>query len=90
METGMEKRKMSIFRRIWVICLVGTMILNGCASTRYAPRAHWEQDVRGEKDTSLHELARKIGGSGCVVLDGKILYSWGHIDRPVDWASASK
>ena len=84
-----EKRRLT-FGWILGICLVGTMLLGGCASTRYAPRAHWEQDTRGEEDTVLQRLAREIGGSGCILLDGKILYSWGRIDRPVDWASASK
>ena len=74
-----EKRRLT-FGWILGVCLVGTMLLGGCASTRYAPRAHWEQDTRGEEDTVLQRLAREIGGSGCILLDGKILYSWG-VDR---------
>ena len=85
-----EVKRKRAYGWIYFICLVGTMVLSGCASTRYAPRTHWEQDLRGETDTVLQRLAREIGGSGCVVLDGKILCSWGRTDRPVDWASASK
>ncbi len=59
-------------------------------STHYFPQEHWIRDTRGNKDTFLTTWAAEIGGDGCIILDGKILYSWGDIDRPRDWASASK
>ena len=60
-----------------------------CRSIDY-PHQNWELDRRGDSDTVLAALAEEIGGDGCVVLNGKILYSWGRVDRHRDWASASK
>ncbi|MDD4636289.1 MAG: hypothetical protein PHI48_09230 [Bacteroidales bacterium] len=58
--------------------------------TVYYPQRSWEVDRRGAQDSMLIALANDIQGDGCIVKQGKILLSWGKIDRPRDWASASK
>ncbi len=56
----------------------------------YYPQRTWEVDSRGAQDSMLISLANDIQGDGCIVKQGKILLSWGKINRPGDWASASK
>ena len=71
-------------------CL-GVIVLSitGCSATHY-PSHSWQTDPRGANDTTLFIFAQSLGGDGCIILDGKILYSWGSIDRSDDWASAVK
>ncbi len=38
----------------------------------------------------LSQLRNLVGGSGVVIRDGRIAYSWGDIASPRNWASASK
>ncbi|MDD3108487.1 MAG: hypothetical protein PHV49_04660 [Alistipes sp.] len=75
--------------RILWIGLFLSLGLGACTRVTY-PQTSWERDDRGMKDTALMALAQAVGGDGCVILDGKILYQWGHIARPDDWASACK
>jgi len=40
--------------------------------------------------SKLDELARRVGGFGCVIKDGYLVYSWGDPTQDQDWFSASK
>jgi CubicO group peptidase (beta-lactamase class C family) len=57
------------------------------------PSAHWQ--THSPKDAGLDEealakVAKSIGGRGCVVRNGYLVYSWGNISKPADVASAAK
>lgn len=57
------------------------------------PGASWETvapETAGLDSQKLVALSNFAVGSGVVVRDGKIAYSWGDISSPVGWASASK
>ena len=39
---------------------------------------------------ALDSIAEDVRGDGCVVLNGQMVYSWGDVTRPLEWASAAK
>jgi CubicO group peptidase (beta-lactamase class C family) len=44
----------------------------------------------GLSESHLDALAALVGGAGVVIHRGYLVYSWGDVARPLDWASASK
>ena len=57
------------------------------------PTASWgtqTPETVGVKASQLASLAGRIGGSGVVIKDGYLIYSWGTPSKTFDWASASK
>lgn len=57
------------------------------------PRREWfrvEPDAAGLDVKTLDTFARAIGGRGCVVRRGYLVYSWGDAQTPGDVASAAK
>ena len=57
------------------------------------PQAHWEARAPGQVGLSrekLEKLSKLVGGRGCVVRHGYMVYSWGDQTRSPDVASAFK
>ncbi len=44
----------------------------------------------GMSEKALDNLAHHMQGTGCIVRSGKLVYSWGNIERPIDIYSACK
>ncbi len=60
---------------------------------QHFPDKAWE--VRSPQELGLDgarldAFAKRLGGDGCIVRDGYLVKSWGHINRHGDWASAAK
>jgi CubicO group peptidase (beta-lactamase class C family) len=78
------------------LCLAAGLVL-GCVSPALAvfPAAQWETRTPHEQGLDASRLAAfrsAIGGpgAGVVVHDGYLVYSWGDVTHPNDWASATK
>ncbi len=57
------------------------------------PGQHWEARTPaqvGLDAAKLDEFAAAVGGRGCIVRNGYMVYSWGDIISKMDWASAKK
>ena len=57
------------------------------------PEKHWEIRTPaqvGLDAAKLEKFAATVGGRGCIVKDGYMVYSWGDIKSKSDWASAMK
>lgn len=57
------------------------------------PGEHWEVRTSaqvGLDSAKLDEFAKAVGGPGCIIRDGYMIYSWGDIASKLDWASAMK
>ncbi len=57
------------------------------------PGTHWKTShpaSLGLDEARLEQLARNVGGDGCVVWKGLLVKSWGDIASRKDWASAAK
>ena len=57
------------------------------------PAASWQTmdaGVAGLDATKLDQLARRLGGRGTVVKDGRVVERWGDQTRKSDWYSAAK
>lgn len=57
------------------------------------PGAHWESrspEDAGLDSGTLDKIAAYLGGRGCVVRDGYLVYQWGDIEKRGDVASAVK
>jgi arylsulfatase A-like enzyme len=57
------------------------------------PGVEWEQATAasaGLTEAQLRKVAAYLGGRGCVTHDGRMIYSWGDIQKPADVASAVK
>lgn len=78
-----------------VLCAVTMVALAAHAESVNSvfPGAVWEErtpEETGLSSAALRALAEHVGGRGCVVRHGYMVYSWGAIDRPGDVASAFK
>lgn len=89
----MRKCKMVIVALLW--CFVG--VINSGTGSRgdevVFPGEHWEMRAPAQAGldvAKLDEFAKTVGGPGCVVRDGYMVYSWGDITSKLDWASAMK
>ncbi len=57
------------------------------------PARHWQRRVPsdlGMDEAKLDQFRRLVGGQGCIVRHGYLVYRWGDFDRPHDVASALK
>ncbi|MCD8534948.1 MAG: hypothetical protein LR011_09225, partial [Verrucomicrobia bacterium] len=57
------------------------------------PGEEWEErspEQAGLSLGGLQQFSQLVGGRGCVVRDGYLIYSWGDISRSADIASAGK
>lgn len=71
----------------------GEMANDHLAQDGVFPGEEWEQRRPEEAGVSLDALqhfSQLVGGRGCVVRDGYLIYSWGDISRSSDIASAGK
>ena len=69
----------------------GDAASNANAST--FPAAQWDRRSPSEvqlDETRLDEFRNSVGGSGCIVHQGYLVYTWGEFDQPHDIASAIK
>ena len=78
-----------------VLCAVGmaAFAARGEPATPVFPGAVWEErtpEEAGLNPAALEALAEHVGGRGCVVRDGYLVYSWGDIAQSGDVASAFK
>ena len=67
--------------------------LDASASEAVFPGQEWETaapEEAGLDEAVLDELAEHVGGRGCVVRHGRLVYSWGDAAAPGDVASALK
>ena len=57
------------------------------------PGEEWQvakpEEVGLEK-AGLKEFAQRVGGAGCIIRYGRMVYQWGAVTENRDWASASK
>ena len=57
------------------------------------PGAKWEQKAPrelGMDEGKLAQFAQQVGGFGCVIKDGYLVYTWGDPYQQQDWYSAAK
>jgi CubicO group peptidase (beta-lactamase class C family) len=74
-----------------LLCAVG--VINCSAQERAVPGVTWEQrapEQVGLSQEKLHALGKLVGGRGCVVRHGYMVYTWGDQSRSSDVASAFK
>lgn len=65
----------------------------GAADNPVFPGKSWAKGKPAEtgvEATKLHALRELVGGRGCVMRNGTLIYSWGDIARSQDLASAAK
>ena len=77
---------------VWLLALVGGPLLAENADTVF-PGKTWERKSPGGVGMDVEKLKafrRFVGGRGCVVRHGYLVYSWGDIGRRADVASACK
>jgi len=77
----------------WIASTTVALGLASPASTMVFPGDEWE--TRSPSDFSMSEnafdeLAAMVGGSGMIVREGYVIYTWGNPATDVNWASASK
>ena len=76
------------------LLVLGLMALSALTSAAETwPGAHWEEAAPADKGldpAGLEDVAAFLGGRGCVVRDGKLVYQWGDIAKRGDVASAVK
>jgi CubicO group peptidase (beta-lactamase class C family) len=76
---------------LFILFLFSNQILNGFGQTY--PAEEWETrkpEELGVDGKKLNELAASIGGDGCVVKNGFMIYTWGNVAKSADVASAFK
>jgi CubicO group peptidase (beta-lactamase class C family) len=84
------------FRMRWVqVLALGALLGGGCGRREAAvfPGAHWEWKSPAEAGFSSNRLVavgRRLGGHGCIVHGGKMIYAWGDIQTPRDAGSSIK
>lgn len=74
-------------------CAVSGVRVREVSRSIVQPGEEWEWRTPAEaglNKTGLDEFAALAGGRGCIVREGRMVYSWGDISRPGDVASASK
>ncbi len=57
------------------------------------PGTHWETrdaETLVSRREDLDRYATHVGGDGCVIRNGFLVYQWGEMTRHKDWASAAK
>ena len=85
-------RVVCLFLPWWLLVSAGGVSLAGNADEVF-PGKTWEQKSPGEVGMDAEKLKafrRFVGGRGCVVRRGYLVYSWGDIRRRADVASACK
>ena len=78
--------------RLWILLLVVCVRWVGYAADAF-PAAHWETRTPEEVGLSrdkLDALKELVGGRGCVVRHGYMVFSWGDQSKSSDVASAFK
>lgn len=97
----MTLAKRNFLSRHQIGLLTAILMLTGCdrPPVPAGPPGEWAEprpwvwkspEEVGLIEDRLDELASLVGGHGCVVRDGYMVYSWGDSTRPVDVASACK
>lgn len=82
--------------RIWPVLALGVSVgLAGCAprAPDVFPGKEWSwkaPEAAGFSSDRLRAVGRKIGGSGCIVHGGEMIYSWGDIRERRDAGSSIK
>lgn len=69
------------------------LILNSSMSSAVFPQKEWIHRSPSEMnidESRLAKLAKLIGGNGCVVRSGYLVYTWGDVGKSADVASAFK
>lgn len=88
-----RKQTMPIRQTPFIFSLIVFINSLACNAEEVFPGKHWET-VAPEKVGLIRELLEKfsrfVGGRGCVVRDGRIVYVWGDHRRRGDVASACK
>lgn len=82
--------------RPFTFLLAGLLLFASCvggAAAEHWPGQHWETASPAEvglDSAALAELRDLVGGDGCVVREGRMVFTWGKPDRSRDMASAFK
>jgi CubicO group peptidase (beta-lactamase class C family) len=86
-------------RRFWTrqACwlAVGVLLSAGCGrrGPEVFPGEEWSwksPEAAGFSPSRLEAVARKVGGAGCIVHGGEMVFSWGDIRKPLDAGSSIK
>ncbi len=86
---------------IRLLAMVSMLALGGSLTTKLVaaeveavtPGTNWEKKTPGEVGldaAKLAEFSEFVGGRGCVVRHGYLVYSWGDVSQRADVASAAK
>jgi VCBS repeat-containing protein len=73
--------------------VVSSAVATMSVVVQHYPGAAWQTrtpEQVGLQSTALDRFAASIGGVGCVVRDGYMVYTWGDQTAKADWASAAK
>lgn len=79
--------------RLQTLLLLSFLVPGAASGAGVFPGEVWETTTPAEANmdaTKLQELEDFVLGSGMVTRDGRIVWSWGDIDAPQNWASAAK
>lgn len=85
----------SWMRRARVLAVFSVMLAAGCGrrGPEVVPGEEWSwkaPEAAGFSSSRLEAVARKLGGIGCIVHGGEMMYSWGDIGTPRDAGSSIK
>ncbi len=82
------------FLPVAIVMLVATFLQPAIVQAAGVyPASTWAQktpDQLGVNSAYLNAFSNKVGGSGVVIKDGYLIYSWGSPSSNHNWASASK
>lgn len=52
--------------------------------------SHCDPKELGLNERLLRQFSENVGGDGCIVRNGYLVFRWGDVERHKDWASAAK
>ncbi len=86
--------RVTVLSAVWVLAVVPVATTSAATGMKGVfPGKTWERLAPAEAgmdEETLREVARYLGGRGCVARYGRMVYTWGDWDRRGDVASAAK
>ena len=87
----MKKRELQYLKFVLKISIL--LVSIDSVNAKNFPEKSWESRTPSELGMSAKKLKRAadyIGGNGCIIKDGYLIYGWGKYTEPSDIASAAK